>query len=160
MADETKKIPTAEEVISLYKKEVSGSNVNARRVVAYYVDEKCEEPLGFQDIIKLFLDCNAILDETFKKFYGKENKSLERCQAYVFEEMRKLAQKNVAVGSPKQVFGLCVHYYEEDDLAIDKAKSETVQAINNSVKTKPAPTMLEMEQNQSIATAEFDLFGL
>lgn len=147
-----------EEVIALYKKEIGTHNVNALRVVSFFMDEVCEQQMKFEDIIKLFLDCNAILDETFKKYYEKKDKALERCTAYIFDEMRKLAQKNVAVGSNKQVFGLAVHYYEEDDLAIDKAKPETVKAINDSAKVGAGKSMIDMAKTQETATAEFSLF--
>lgn len=157
MAEE-KKIMAPEEIIALYKKEIGTHNVNALRVVSFFMDEVCEQQMKFEDIIKLFLDCNAILDETFKKYYEKKNKALERCTAYIFDEMRKLAQKNVAVGSNKQVFGLAVHYYEEDDLAIDKAKPETVKAINDSVKVCAGKSMIDMAKTQETATAEFSLF--
>ena len=155
------KLPSAEEIISLYKSEV-GNNMNAMRVVSFYMDEKCETQVKFADIIKLYLDCKAILDETFKKYYEKKEKSLDRCTAYIFAEMRKKAENNVAVGSPKQVFGLATHYYEEDDLPIDKAKPETVKAINEKAEkaTSAGPSMIEMEQKQNAETAEFDLFDL
>ena len=157
MAEE-KKIMAPEEIIALYKKEIGTHNVNALRVVSFFMDEVCEQQMKFEDIIKLFLDCNAILDETFKKYYEKKNKALERCTAYIFDEMRKLAQKNVAVGSNKQVFGLAVHYYEEDDLAIDKAKPETVKAINDSAKVGAGKSMIDIAKTQETATAEFSLF--
>lgn len=160
MAKEEVKIPTAQEVIEMYRQEIGGNNINALRVVSFYMDEKCEQQMKFQDIIKLFLDCNAILDETFEKYYKKAGKALDRCTAFIFDEMRKLAEKNVAVGSNKQVFGLAVHYYEEDGLAIDKAKPETVKAINDSVKVGASTSMIDMEKQQDSASTEFDLFDL
>lgn len=67
--------------------------------------------------IKNYLDERAKNDELFAKAYAKPNKSIDECYKYILGEARK---KGTAVGmSHEEVYGLAVHYYDEDDIKIN-----------------------------------------
>lgn len=67
--------------------------------------------------IKNYLDERAKNDELFAKAYTKPNKSIDECYKYVLGEARK---KGTAVGmTAEEVFGLAVHYYDEDNIKIN-----------------------------------------
>ena len=68
----------------------------------------------FKEIIKDHLDNMAKKDGNFAQIYRKENKNIDECVDYIMSEMRK---KGNAVGVKDEVvYGLAVHYYEEDSI--------------------------------------------
>lgn len=72
----------------------------------------------FKSTIKNYLDKRASEDELFAKSYAKENKSLDECCQYILGEARKLGSE-VCV-SDEVVFGWAVHYYDEDEIKVNK----------------------------------------
>ena len=54
--------------------------------------------------------------EDIKDSLDKENKSLEECGNYILQEARKKGS-HVAM-TDEEVFGLAVHYYDEDDITV------------------------------------------
>ena len=73
----------------------------------------------FENVIKKYLDEFANESPEFKEAYSKENKSIERCCAYILQEMRKLADNRSAIVTDDEVYYLARHYYEEDDLNVE-----------------------------------------
>ena len=74
--------------------------------------------------IKNYLDERAKNDELFAKAYTKSNKSIDECYKYVLGEARK---KGTAVGmTAEEVFGLAVHYYDEDNIKINPVSDAIV----------------------------------
>lgn len=72
----------------------------------------------FKEAIKSYLDERAGTDELFAKSYAKENKNLDECCSYIMGEARK--RGNAVAMSDTEVFGLAVHYYDEDDIKVNK----------------------------------------
>lgn len=67
--------------------------------------------------IKNYLDERAKNDELFARAYAKPNKNIDECYKYILGEARK---KGTEVGmSHEEVYGLAVHYYDEDDIKIN-----------------------------------------
>lgn len=81
-----------------------------------------------QEILKAYLDERAKNDELFAVTYAKPNKAFERCWQYIFQQAAKYAADcpggQMAAIMDKDVFAWAVHYYDEDDLEIDKPKPE------------------------------------
>lgn len=75
-----------------------------------------EKNQSFKDAIKSYLDRRAGQDELFAKTYAKEGKTLEECCNYIIGEARKRGRA-VAM-TDDEVFGLAVHYYDEDDIKV------------------------------------------
>lgn len=87
---------------------------------------------SFETAIKNFLDNHAKEDPTFAQTYAKPNKSISECCKYICQEVdksRKKSERCVAV-TDEEVFGLAIHYYDEDNIVVDgpKTKVETVQS--------------------------------
>lgn len=72
---------------------------------------------SFKDAIKSYLDRRAEQDELFAKTYAKEGKTLDECCNYIIGKARKMAGRgNAVVMTDDEVYGLAVHYYDEDVL--------------------------------------------
>lgn len=76
--------------------------------------------MNFQEVIKQYLDGRASQDEQFAVTYAKENKSIEECCKYIIGEARKLGTE--VCMSDDEVFGLAVHYYDEDNIKVEEPK--------------------------------------
>lgn len=76
------------------------------------------------DIIKKHLDERAKSDPQFAANYSKEGKNIKDCYAYIISIARKKASGNVCCMSDDEVFGLAVHYYDEDNLDMKDAAKE------------------------------------
>ena len=70
--------------------------------------------------IKDFLDNLAKEDASFANTYKKQKKSLKECCQYIYGEVGKARNgKEMCVALPKEeVYGLAIHYYDEDDITI------------------------------------------
>lgn len=77
----------------------------------------------FKEAIKSYLDERARTDELFAKSYAKENKNLDECCSYIMGEAKKLG--NAVCISDNEVFGMAVHYYDEDDIKVNKLPAGT-----------------------------------
>lgn len=100
----------------------------------------------FQKFIKAYLDKKAEKDEIFAQNYKKPKKSIERCVAYIITQMAKKAFEVKGQGKmaiccgmdadldKSDVINFAVHYYDEDDLAIDKVSKEAVKQVNDAAK--------------------------
>lgn len=78
-----------------------------------------------KDAIKAYLDNRAATDELFAVAYAKENKNLDDCFKYILSEARK--RGSAVCMTDEEVFGLAVHYYDEDELEFDRNVRATVQ---------------------------------
>ena len=80
-----------------------------------------------KEAIQSYLDNQAKKDELFAKSYAKEGKNIDECCSYIMGEAKK--RGNAVCMSDEEVFGLVIHYYDEDDIKVNK--------ISANVKTKP-----------------------
>lgn len=76
-----------------------------------------------KDAIKAYLDGRAKNDEQFAQSYAKANKNIDECFDYVIGEVRK--RGNAVYMTDAEVFGLAVHYYDEDDIKINRLPEGT-----------------------------------
>lgn len=86
---------------------------------------------SFKNTIKSYLDERAKTDELFAASYAKENKNLDECCSYILGEAKK--QGNAVAMTDDEVFGMAVHYYDEDDIKINKLSTgcrSTIQSSN------------------------------
>ena len=89
----------------------------------------------FKEAIKSYLDERAGTDELFAKSYAKEHTNLDECCSYIMGEAKKLG--NAVCNSDNEVFGMAVHYYDEDDIKVNKlpaAARAVASASSQSVK--------------------------
>ena len=98
-------------------------------------------------VIKDYLDQRAQTDELFAEIYAKPNKSIDECLEFIMGEARHLGGNAVCVPDDV-VFGWAVHYYDEDDLEVEKI-SQSVR-----VSTSSAISSVELSEDDKKAAYE------
>lgn len=78
--------------------------------------------------IKTYLDNRAAEDPQFAARYANPKKSIDECCKYITGEAYAKAKNGVAVLSDDAVFGLAVHYYDEDNIDIKNTPSARTSA--------------------------------
>lgn len=102
--------------------------------------------------IKAYLDKRAATDELFAKSYAKPNKSIGECYNYIISEARK---RRAECMTDEEVFGLAVHYYDEDDIKVPTAPLHRATTTATSKTSKTAPAVVELtEEEKAAAKAE------
>ena len=101
----------------------------------------------FKDVIKNHLDGRARTDELFAKSYAKENKNLNECCSYIMGEARK--RGSAVAMTDEEVFGMAIHYYDEDDIKVSKTPAGT----RASISTFQPVELTEGEKKAARATA-------
>lgn len=72
----------------------------------------------FKQTIQTYLEDRAKSDELFAASYAKPNKNIDECCDYIIGEAKK--RGNTVAMTDKEVFGLAVHYYDEDNIKVNK----------------------------------------
>ena len=85
--------------------------------------------------VRSYPDERAKNDELFAVSYAKENKSIDGCCDYILGEARK--RGNAVAMSDTEVFGMAVHYYDEDDIKTNKLPAGTRVSAGKSQAGKP-----------------------
>lgn len=104
---------------------------------------------SFQDAIKSYLDERAKTDELFAKSYSKPGKSIAQCCDYIMGEAKK--RGNAVAMTNDEVFGMAVHFYDEDSIKINKVSGGC--KVSSSVST-PAPKVELTEEDKKKAREE------
>ena len=95
-----------------------------------------------KEAIHSYLDERAKVDELFAVTYKKKNKSIDECCTYIMGEAKK--RGNAVCMSDDEVFGLAVHYYDEDNIKINKLPANVKASA--SPETKPVKLTEEDER--------------
>ncbi len=95
-----------------------------------------------KEAIQSYLDERAKTDELFAVAYKKKNKSIDECCTYIMGEAKK--RGNAVCMSDEEVFGLAVHYYDEDDIKVNKLPSN----VRASTTTPAKPVKLTEEDEK------------
>lgn len=120
---------------------------------------------GFENAIKNYLDKRAESDRLFAESYRKENKSIQECCKFIYSQARKIAKGGNAVGvDDDTVFGWAVHYYDEDNIKVDKVQGrvEVVASPAESAKVEQSKPQAKQQikrkrvENNSL---QLSLFG-
>ena len=116
---------------------------------------------NFQDTIKAYLDKRAETDTLFAVTYAKENKNITDCCAYITSQAKKQATNGSAAISDDEVFGWAVHYYDEDNIKVDKSPKMKV-AVNNSApkqtEVKDEDPKMKIKPKKKEDVAQLSLF--
>lgn len=108
---------------------------------------------SFKTAISIYLEQRAQEDELFASTYAKPNKTIDECCNYILKEARK--HGNAVCMRDEDVYGLAVHYYDEDSIKdVKPVKSSTVVTSNSSTahatSHQPAPVM-HVSRNKKVA---------
>lgn len=122
------------------------------------------ELTSFETAIKTFLDNMAKEDTIFAKTYAKENKSIKECCRYITQEVAKSRKNQSCVAvTDDEVYGMAIHYYDEDDIKVDKQpvpvarveQSETAPATAEA--TTPSEEVAPVKKTRKPRTKKTEL---
>lgn len=89
---------------------------------------------NFETTIQTYLENRAKTDSLFAETYKKANKSIKECCKYIYSQARKLAKGSNSVGiDDATVYGWAVHYYDEDDIKVDKVQERVEVAAPTTI---------------------------
>jgi hypothetical protein len=117
---------------------------------------------SFQDTIKAYLDKRAEEDSLFAVTYAKENKNIKDCCSYITSQAKKQASNGCAAISDDAVFGWAVHYYDEDDIKVEKTSNMRSEVKTSAPKTevkKEAPKA-KIKPKKKEDVGQYSLFDL
>lgn len=83
----------------------------------------------FKKIINDHLQQRAENDSLFAETLKKENKNIDECINYIFEKVKASGCQGFA---DEEIFGMAVHYYDEDDIKVNGKISGNV-IVNHSI---------------------------
>lgn len=85
---------------------------------------------GFRKSIKGYLDSRAKGDELFAASYAKEGKSIDQCCNYILQRVKESGRCGFA---DEEIYGMAVHYYDEDDIKDVKPVSAERIVVNHTI---------------------------
>lgn len=84
---------------------------------------------NFKRTIQAYLEERAKVDDLFAKSYAKPNKNIDDCITFILNEVQKSGCNGF---EDDEIFGMAVHYYDEDNLSIGEKISCDV-VVNHKV---------------------------
>ena len=72
---------------------------------------------NFKRAIQDYLEARTKTDELFAKSHAKPNKSIDECITYILNEVQRSGCNGF---EDNEIFGMAVHYYDEDNLDVGK----------------------------------------
>lgn len=104
-----------------------------------------------KEAIQSYLDERAKVDELFAVAYKKKNKNIDECFAYIMGEALKESSPVVpgveGCGMDNDVvYGMAVHYYDEDDIKVNKLPSNVRASASTTTPAKPVKLTEEDEK--------------
>lgn len=107
----------------------------------------------FKAIIKNYLDARAEEDELFAQSYNKETKNIDECVSYIFTEVQKSGCNGFA---DEEIFGMAVHYYDEDNIKVEKTSIDRV-VVNHTIDlTDKEKAIIREKAKKDFYQAELD----
>lgn len=88
----------------------------------------------FNKVIQEYLEHRAVSDPLFAPKYANTKKSIAECCRYILGEARK--RGNQVVMTDEEVFGLAVHYYDEDNIKISDSGKCNVSSSQQTTSKK------------------------
>lgn len=84
---------------------------------------------NFKRTIQTYLEERAKVDDLFAKSYAKPNKNIDDCITFILNEVQKSGCNGF---EDDEIFGMAVHYYDEDNLSVGEKISCDV-VVNHKV---------------------------
>ena len=115
-----------------------------------------------QDKIKAYLDKRAAEDPLFAVTYAKENKNIKDCCSYITSQAKKQAINGCAMIEDDVVYGWAVHYYDEDDIKVEKTSnvkaSVSTSAPKKTEEKKTEAPKLKIKPKKKEDVGQYSLF--
>lgn len=106
---------------------------------------------SFKMAIQLYLEKKAKEDSLFAASYEKKNKSIDECCDYIIGEAKKRGGNVVAI-SDEEVFGMAVHYYDEDSIKVSKQSNAKVAVSKQTEKKKELASKVEKPKLKQVVS--------
>lgn len=100
---------------------------------------------SFNEVIADYLKQRAAEDTLFAPKFTNPKKNIDECCRYILGEARKRGKE--VVMTDDEVFGLAIHYYDEENIKINASGSHRVS--NTSQVDKPKKEAVQLLINQS-----------
>lgn len=111
----------------------------------------------FEATIQKYLENRAKEDSLFAETYKKANKSIKECCKYIYSKARKLAAGGNAVGiDDATVYGWAVHYYDEDEIKVDKVQERVEVATPDPVPSAKVESAVQPKPKKKTKKELFD----
>ena len=107
--------------------------------------------------IKTYLDNRAATDNLFAKKYANPKKSIKECCEYITGEAYARAKNGMAVISDEEVYGMAVHYYDEENIEIRKAPRSRTEAQQPTLTTEQQEELRKQAEKEYKAKVKADL---
>jgi hypothetical protein len=88
---------------------------------------------NFKKVVEKHLETIAANDPLFAEAYKKETKNIDDCITYILNTVKKSGCNGF---TDEEVFGMAIHYYDEDKIEVGKPVSSNV-IINHKVELTP-----------------------
>lgn len=97
------------------------------------LDKKAKCSVNMQDTIKAYLDKFAAENPEFAERYANPKKSIQECCDYIYTQVKL---SGFGGFDDPEIYGLAVHYYDEDDLGKIEKLSPLV-VVNHTIELTP-----------------------
>ena len=91
----------------------------------------------FSTVVNQYLQNMAEHDEAFAEKFANKEKSIVKCCDYIVNQARKQAVKSAAIVQDDVVFGWAAHYYQENDIKLEKAVVAEIKTSSDKVISTP-----------------------
>lgn len=117
----------------------------------------------FKDIIQKYLEQRAVEDALFAPKFSNPKKSVDECCRYILGEARK--RGNEVVMDDSEVYGLAVHYYDEDDIKVDgsgncrvssRPQATSVKSLSQQPAVSPLKRAIAKRKENKLQLSLFD----
>lgn len=85
----------------------------------------------FKETIQRYLEQRAAEDSLFAPKFTNPQKSIDECCRYILGEARKRGTS--VVMSDAEVFGMAIHYYDEENIKVEKVSAGCSISSNQKV---------------------------
>ena len=111
--------------------------------------------------IKAYIIQNAS-QELVSKILKDKEKNISDCLSYIASEVRSQAKNGCAACADEEVYGMAIHYFEEDEIKPNSApvaRVETSATTNPEKPKKPKKPKPEPKEEGPKQTTLFDFIG-
>lgn len=103
---------------------------------------------------------NKNASEELRAKIEASDKGISDCVQYIASQVKEKAQNGCVACTDEEVYGLAMHYFEEDE--IEKETGIVASAIQTSVEEKPAakPKPAKKQEQKDPGFTQLDMFAL
>ena len=105
----------------------------------------------FKNTIEAYLKERSEMDELFAQSFAKEGKSIDECVNFILNSVKESGCNGF---TDEEVYGMAIHYYDEDDLDTKYLKS-----ISSSVVVNHQISLTEEEKKEIEEKAKKDYYN-